>query len=490
MKMSSLGRIRFQTLTSWLAFTALFGSANPGRAASGRSPLTFAPTCRIRGHPEVEITLNCGDGNNSGVVQYWHTPFGGLQTPGFHTELDPVFMHHDGSLVIPNSSLLHSGLYYCLLQRPEGTTLWPYDLHVLSHQEQEVYEERNSCAAVRFRRNAGSAEEKSAGVSDGLFAGAVVASVLLTFVVGFCAGALSRNYVLRCLATVAMKLQSRKQQEPDTPDHSSQVAMTTLPPMYTNRSFEAEEVMHDDSTSTDTTISSTTASPPPKPQRSFRQKRAAGQEATAYLEGCDYIEEERAERDGGAGRGGEESTGCDGEAEEGDFGGVYLLEDVGSRTETDVDKCSEDEEENDGDESREEQRDWGLEEENKSKKHSEEIRRGEEVEETTSTEVEESHTETSDNKTSITEDPSPSAPPRGRRSRVIRLYQYNEDGERFHHLPDTTPQQPVPPPRLKQRSRSLTRLNAIMAAAAAGPMEEGDAERGEREEKPGFHMEI
>lgn len=143
----------------------------------------------------------------TGVVQYWHTPFGDLQTPGLHSKLDPVFMHHDGNLVVPNISSLHNGLYYCLLQHTAGMTLWPYELHVgydhQKNQEHGQHEHSSGCDTFRFRRDVGSEEEeKQAGVSDGQFAGAVAASVLLTFVLGFSAGALSRAHVLRCVQTI------------------------------------------------------------------------------------------------------------------------------------------------------------------------------------------------------------------------------------------------------------------------------------------------
>ncbi len=111
-------------------------------------------------------------------------------------------MHQDGSLVVPNASILHSGLYYCLLQHTEGSTLWPYELHVSQNnqknREHGEHERRSSHDAFRFRRDVGSEEERQAA-SDGQFAGAVVASVLLTFVVGFSAGALTRTHVLRCV---------------------------------------------------------------------------------------------------------------------------------------------------------------------------------------------------------------------------------------------------------------------------------------------------
>lgn len=53
---------RFKMLTRWLMLTAfLAASANPERAA-----FTVTPTCRVKGHPELELTLNCGDRENAG----------------------------------------------------------------------------------------------------------------------------------------------------------------------------------------------------------------------------------------------------------------------------------------------------------------------------------------------------------------------------------------------------------------------------------------
>ncbi|XP_031733703.1 uncharacterized protein LOC116400152 [Anarrhichthys ocellatus] len=330
-------------LTRWLSLTALLvASANPDRAAIG--PLTVAPTRRVKGHPEVELTLNCGDGKNAGVVQYWHTPFGDLQTPGSHGKPDPVFVQRVGSLTIPNTSSLHSGMYYCLLRDTGGTTLWSYELHVDSEYKRSD--------TFRFRRDVGSPEERQAGVSDGQFAGAVAASVLLTFVVGFSAGALTRTPVLRCLGAVTTRLRSPRQQrcQTDTQEHGSEVTMTTLLPTYDNQAFKME---HDNDDSADCATAETTTSPPPaKPQRSFRQKRQeAAQDTTAYLEGCDYMEEEA----GGSHK--ERNKGCDGEVE-----GEIYLEDGGSQSETD-DKCSGDIEEKDGRESKEEYEGWRHDEE-------------------------------------------------------------------------------------------------------------------------------
>lgn len=56
--------------------------------------------------------------------------------------MDPVFLHHDLSLVVPNMSSVHSGLYYCLLQHTEGIKIWPYELPV-THNPQKNQDHRN-----------------------------------------------------------------------------------------------------------------------------------------------------------------------------------------------------------------------------------------------------------------------------------------------------------------------------------------------------------
>ncbi|GLD46058.1 uncharacterized protein AKAME5_002698600 [Lates japonicus] len=299
-------------------------------------------------------------------------------------------------------------------------------------------------------------------------------------------------------------------------NHGSGVTMTTMPHMCDNKAFDMEQVC-DDATA-ETTASSTTSSPPAKPQRSFRHKQEEHQETPAYLEGCDHIKEEerRVEDEDEGGRG------DDGE----------------SQTETDEDKYREDRGEKDGRECREE-KEWRQEEEageqeNRSREGAEE-RSGSEEEvgsnkvkgrddksegeeglkeekagdagekkrkedvcrdsELSSTEDEETGSEKQEDtvKSGIMEGGggASSSPPRPtRRSRVIRLYQYNEDGQRYCHLPDPSPDEPAPPPRLKQRSLSLTRLNAIMAAASAGPLDRRETGEEEKKERPHFHMEI
>ncbi|KAK2846567.1 hypothetical protein Q5P01_009566 [Channa striata] len=519
----------FKMLFRWLTVTAfLAGAAHQQRTVIGQGGVSVAPTCKVKGHPDVELTLLCGDGKKAGVVWYWHTPFGELQTPGFYSEMDPVVLHPDGSLVITNSSSLHSGLYYCLLQHTEGTTLWPYELSV-GHDHQSIQEhgehgQSSSCATFRFRRDVVPEGEKQEGPSDQEFAGAVAASVLLTFALGFSAGALSRTHVLRCLGALTMRLQSPQQQS-DTGARDPEVTMTTLPPMY--QASEVGQVWDDNSVnsaSADTTISSTASSPPVKPQRSFRHKQEEQQETAAYLEGCDNMEEEeRSMEDAGAGRSvDKENKVCEREGDEAEEGKreFRCSQDGGNRSEMDEHKCSEEKDEGEG---REEKEEWeqenegtGNEEERREREEEAEgngektrneqgdeedgWREGKDGEErgdedicgdsekpSTETETEGNETQEDTVKRGITETGEAAMSSPSRRSRVIRLYQYDEQGRRYAHLPDPTPEDPVPRPR--QRTVSLTRLNTIMTAASAGPLDVG-ATGGEEDERTHFHMDI
>nr|XP_043873302.1 trichohyalin [Solea senegalensis] len=541
-------------LSSWLTFTALL--------AASESLLTVAPTCRVKGHAEVELTLYCGDGKNRGLVQYWHTPFGELQTPGFQSELDPVFMRQDGSLVVPNSSDFHSGLYYCLLQHSEGATLWPYELHIMSESQQnqdyDEYEQSSSsssCHQLRVRRDA---EEEETVVTEQQFAGAVAASVLLTFVVGFSTGALTRTHVLRCFRAFTAKVRSTRRQQCQlgTPDHDSEVSMA---PTYDNKTFAKGQEQND----VTTTTSSTSSNPPDKPRRSFRLKRDEEQETPAYLEGCDYEEEKRKKKEEelrGRQSLRENQKGC--EEEDRDLRGFYPLEDDGrSQTERKEERDSEDGkgmdemkewEQEEGGRQLEQIHKWceeedvqkeretlgfnllkddgGSETETEEERHSEDgesrvfrqeeevaneqVRRREDGEENRGKEQEEGNKEkvraykeedvgekgrqssdVDDEETGTKHDVmkgrgSSSSPGSARRSRVIRLYQYDEEGQRYSHLPDPSSDDPAPAPRLKQRSLSLTRLNTIMAAASAGPLDRGETEREDGEGRLHFHMEI
>lgn len=312
------------------------------------------------------------------------------------------------------------------------------------------------------------------------------------------------------------------------PDHGSKVSMIILTPMYDNQAFEMEQV--------ETAISSPASSPPAKPQRSFRTKREDEQETTAYLERCDYMEEEERRIEGVVvGRRLEErNEGYDGETEEEKIK-FYLLEDGEGQTETDEDKFSEEGEEINRRESTEnkgmeETKEWRQEKEVEkedeqesrskeggkgNKKNEEEVgginekgRDVKRVEEEGWREDKDGENESRGEdrasdicsrdetgskkeevmKSGIIEGERVSSPPcPGRRSRVIRLYHYDDDGQRYCHLPVSTPDEPGPAPRLRHRSVSLTRLSAIMAAASAGPLETRETGG---EDRPHFQMEI
>ncbi|XP_061636836.1 uncharacterized protein LOC133481763 [Phyllopteryx taeniolatus] len=250
-------------------------------------------------------------------------------------------------------------------------------------------------------------------VSDELFAGAVTAAVLLAFVLGFSAGALSRTQILRCLRAVTKRLPSPRQRRPD-------ITMTTLSGQPSSLSSPSPS-------------SSLSSSPPAKPQRSFRDKRGEDQEeennaaSAAYLEACDHVDE---------GKGNEEERREEGEMQE---------ENDGKREEDEREGDDEDGERNNKDE--------------RKRKDEKKNRRDDEDEDVSG---QSSQSDDEDPKQEV--ESSSSCRP----SRVIRVYQYDRDGRRYGHLP--TPE-PGRAPALKQRAASLTHLSAIMAAASAGPMD-------------------
>ncbi|CAL8362101.1 unnamed protein product [Merluccius merluccius] len=284
----------------------LIGPASPAQGAA----LTVAQTHRIDVHPGTELALNCGDGTQSGVVQYWHTPFGQLRNHGDRgdLDLDGVAVRSDGGLFAARASERHSGLYYCLLVATGGATLWPYQVNIgkpssssssSSPNPQMVQGDQGRSRPRRdLAGSSGRAEEEQAGVTDGVFAGAVAASVVLSFALGFVTGALSRAHVLRCLEVASRKVRSLRQRRP--PGRGFGVSMTTLPDTSKDWVFyEDLDSPRDHRTTVDTTCSSSCMeSPPPpaKPQRSFRHnKRREDPQPAADLEGCDPVEEEEEE---------------------------------------------------------------------------------------------------------------------------------------------------------------------------------------------------
>ncbi|CAL8334605.1 unnamed protein product [Boreogadus saida] len=243
---------------------------------------------------------------NQGVIRYWQTPFGPLRNHGNRGDLDPALsMLSDGSLFIANASVHHSGLYYCLLVAKSGTTLWPYQVNIGLHNSpdrqmapgsstkpgfrQDPVQSRSRTDPVQSRSREDPAGSGQAGVTNSVFAGAVVASVLLTFVVGFSAGVLSQPQVLRCLRVVSGKIQSLRRGPPT--GRGCQVTMTTLEVPDNSCVFYDES----DSDRGETTLDSTRSSSPPwppKPQRSCRHKSGEQPWTAAPLEGRGLAQED------------------------------------------------------------------------------------------------------------------------------------------------------------------------------------------------------
>lgn len=309
--------------------------------------------------------------------------------------------------------------------------------------------------------------------------------------------------------------------------------MTTMSPVFNNHVVEIE---HGETT----TSSIASAVPPAKPQRSFREKRQDEREMTDNLKGCEGQTEEEeeeeeeekrvrssakmssqefdvetkekdGEEDGERGRRlSEKNHVCKGETEdkEGrgldkrkqwrdeereeqeDGGGLEGLT-KGCQKETrfhpvdgfDETRTNEEIEEQVNKESKEKKKAFTEKEEENS---DQEDRSKEEratdgiMEEEERWREYEGEEDSEEEESPVTEQPAcPPAPRPGRPSRVIRLYQYDDEGQRYSHVPQPRPEEPGPAPRLQQRSISLTRLGAIMAAASEGPLEPRDTERGE-----------
>ncbi|KAJ7995707.1 hypothetical protein DPEC_G00247390 [Dallia pectoralis] len=236
--------------------------------------LTISHTSWVRFHPGRRITLPCTETTPTGMVQYWHTPFGRVQNSSFHfNQEDVVAMQQDGSLQIPSTSHQHHGLYYCLHLVGKHATLTPYML-ITSGQRDHGYKPRRVVRSVLTGQ-----AERDVPVSDLVFKSAVAASVVVTFLVGFSFGALSRTLLDRCINWVRSLGHRRRY-------HGETVRMVFR-----------KDPKGDSASLTVVTMENTNSSPPAKPKRSFRGKQYNGN--TVYLEGCDQEREvkERERRD-------------------------------------------------------------------------------------------------------------------------------------------------------------------------------------------------
>ncbi|KAL0973104.1 hypothetical protein UPYG_G00199020 [Umbra pygmaea] len=384
-----MGRIQ----VSLLPVALLIGSA----LFMGVVSLTIGQISSVKVHPGKCLILPCNNTRHAGVIPYWHTPFGRVQNSSLHVnQLDVVAMQQNGSLQI-NFSPYHSGLYYCLLKAGIRTTLTPYFL-IASGQQEHVVNPRRVRSVM--------SEDNHAVVSDTLFASAVAASVVVTFVIGFSFGALSRTLLDRCVTWVRSLGQGRRK-------HGETFSVAFR-----------KDVEHDGCPSVGAiTIENLRCSPPAKPQRSFRSKRS--EEGTAYLERCDQgIVQEKNERE---------------MAEQTDW----------EESERDGEKKRSEIEESEGLKE-------GSEERRENQKEGEEDGCGSDSIDSEPASV------------GITDGGQEACPPLqpARQRRVIRLYQYDDEGHRYGHLPKPDPMDHSTSTS-RQRSLSLTRLHTIMAAAAS-----------------------
>lgn len=305
--------------------------------------------------------------------------------------------------------------------------------------------------------------------------------------------------------------------------------MTTLSPVINNHAVDIEQA--------ETMTSSTASLPPAKPQRSFREKRQDEREIKNDLKGCEgpttegEEEEEEEKRrtssvktsvqdfngetkmkdkeEDGEGRThlAEDNKGrklwCEEEREEEEEGGGLEglskgCDSVDGYDETTTNEERQEPVKKEGKEKKKaftEKKEENGDQENRSKEGEAVRSKWEEDKGTDGIRDEEDRQREYDGKKDSEEEespateqpPCPAAPPPARPSRVIRLYQYDEEGQRYSHVPQPPADEPGPAPRLQQRSISLTRLSAIMAAASAGPLDTRDTERGESSH---FQMEI
>ncbi|KAM8854595.1 uncharacterized protein ACB058_010674 isoform 2-T2 [Synchiropus picturatus] len=254
-----------------LLTTLLAGSVAPQPVGSEQGASTAVAFIRVRGQQELRLT--CGGGE--GLVKSWLTPFGEVISPG---QLGgPVYMRPDGTLTLSRTSSFHSGRYRCLLQHQRGSTMFIYDLEVDPGNHQIHSKE----ISERSRRQVRSVMPEN--LEKGHLAASVAASLMMTFVVGFSFGALSRTPFSRCFEAITRRFKSPpRARRSSSLDGDSDVTMATLPPMYDNQSFQVE---------CDVTVKHEEQFVPPKPQRSFRSK-PVDQEATVEMEGCDFGSQE------------------------------------------------------------------------------------------------------------------------------------------------------------------------------------------------------
>uniref|UniRef100_A0AAV2J7Z2 Uncharacterized protein n=1 Tax=Knipowitschia caucasica TaxID=637954 RepID=A0AAV2J7Z2_KNICA len=307
-------------------------------------------------------------------------------------------------------------------------------------------------AGVLWPQQRGQGSQQEVGVPWERLVGAVAASVLVTFVVGFSAGALGRTHVLRCLH--AVRRPTRQTQGPPVkPRRSFRPTSTVQPPIY----LEIYDITdHNHSTKTE-----------------------GGDRGGTETQGGDRAE---TETQGGDGRETETEGGGRRETERGGDGGLetcditdHCAKTQGGEKRGAGVRAAERGESQGGTETGRER--GAIREEGGAETKAEDRGSGGGIEggfaekegmEEGGAEEEEDWEEEEQEEGEAEKEQSDADASRGRRVRVIRVYQYDEEGQRYPHLSGAPA--PAPGPTVTPRSRSLSRLHAIMSAATEGPM--------------------
>ncbi|XP_062408567.1 uncharacterized protein LOC134099640 [Sardina pilchardus] len=412
---------------AWLTDTVLCQGIGPLQRE--RAPLRVHTTVTLTGVPGQSLMMPCEDNHHGGIIKYWKTPIGWLTSRNSCHSYSDMKCHCNGSLTIVNISCHLSGLYYCFKEDSHERGLFPYRVLPLGTCQ-------NPMPKSRLPRELKAESQDT--VSDSHFVAAVTSSVLVTFIGGFALGAFSRSHLITCLQKTKSRLRFKRGERSRTSeDNTDQISMETSPSGFTSYG--------------DGDAPSITPSPPTKAPRSFRSKREQPEDSTPPKD-SDNVDVSNSAIPVSTDQEPPE-TDLQLEPPETDL----QLEDP----ETDL---------------RQEPPETDLQQELPKTDLQREPPETDLQLEDPETDLRQEPPETDSNSATPANadqepretDLQPKAPvpprPTARRSRVIKLYNYNEDGEHYSHIrdPEVDTAKGVPQP--KQRIRSLSRLNAIMSS--------------------------
>ncbi|XP_048121241.1 uncharacterized protein LOC125308722 isoform X2 [Alosa alosa] len=430
---------------AWLTDTVLCQGI--GTLRREIAPLRVHKTVTLTGAPGQSLMIPCRDKYHGGMIKYWKTPVGWLTSRNSCHSYSGMKCHCNGSLTIVNISCRHSGLYYCFKEDSHERVLFPYRVLALGTCQ-------NPMPKSRLPREL--TVDSQDTVSHSHFVAAVTSSVLVTFLGGFALGAFSRSHVITCLQKTKSRLRLKRGERRRTSgDNTDQISMETSPSGFTSFGDGDAPI--------------TTPSPPAKAPRSFRSKREQPEDSTPP-KGCDNVvdsnsaipvsvDQETPETD--LQQEPPETDLQQGDPETGSNSVIPANTDQ-EPTETDLQP---------------EPPETDLQQEPPET----DLQQGDP--ETGSNSVIPANADQEPTETDL-QPKAPVAPrPTARRSRVIKLYNYNEDGEHYSHIRDPEGEDIDRVPQPKQRTRSLIRLNAIMSSVETpalstntGPQVQSDQE--------------